>query len=60
MITEVAFDTDYLTSIWDSLDKDKFIVLAEYDEEVRDRIKHYYKQIQILKKDGIEKKKPKG
>jgi len=57
MTTEIWFDTDYLTEIWDSLDKDKIVVRYVFDNDVRQQIKYLNDQIRILKTEEYEKRK---
>jgi len=55
--TEIWIDSDYLTELWDSLDKDKFVVRHVFDNNVRESISYLYDQIRILKTEEYEKRK---
>lgn len=66
MTTEIWIDSDYLTQIWDTLDKDKLIIRSVFNEQTKEYIRTLYAEIKLAKIDGYkigkseEKQNPKG
>lgn len=57
---ELWIDSDYFQEIYDSLDHDKIMIRSEFDLEAREYLKSLYREIDMIKRDGVNKEDEKN